>query len=83
MNNYEKYYKMKNENENEVVTSQFILKPYFGINNKFFDKKIKKEENRKENLKKIQKKVKKTIINKNIKNINFSPFMKIFYKYGI
>ena len=42
MNNYEKYYKM--ENENEVVTSQFILKPYFGINNKFFDKKIKKEE---------------------------------------
>jgi hypothetical protein len=45
--NYPKFFKT---DDGEIgvtrpdVTTQFLLKAYFGINNKFFDKKIKKEE---------------------------------------
>ena len=60
MNN-DKYFKMKNDNEDK-------------------NSQLKKE---KKALVKIQKQVQKTIIKKNIKNTNFSPFMKAFYKLAL
>ena len=42
---------------------------------------IKEGKNKKEALEKIQRKVKKAIIKKNLKNSNFSPFMKTLYKF--
>ena len=51
--------------------------------NEIVKSQLKEDKKREKSLEQIRRKIKKAVIKENIKNKNFSPFMKAFYKFAL
>ena len=51
--------------------------------NEIVKSQLKEDKKREKSLEQVRRKVKKAVIKENLKNTNFSPFMKAFYKFAL